>query len=238
MKPLELLPAIDIKNGKVIQLSSAVSGSNTVMVEPLEVIQRFSSAGSKWIHLVDLDAAYGTGENAKLIKHLVQMSQVDIQLSGGIANQKSLDVALDTSAKRVNISTAGLEDIDWIENVIEKYRERVCVGLDVTNGSLIARGSGKVIGDLDHFISVLNEAGCSRIIVTDNSTDGALVGPNFQLLEQVINQSSAEIVASGGVSNLSDLQQLRKMGLAGAIVGKALYVGQFSIEEALDTCYK
>ncbi len=238
MKPLELLPAIDIKNGKVIQLSSAVSGSTTVMVEPLEVIQRFSSAGSKWIHLVDLDAAYGTGENAKLIKHLVQMSQVDIQLSGGIANQKSLDAALATSAKRVNISTAGLEDIDWTKNVIEKYRERVCVGLDVTNGSLIARGSGKVIGDLDHFISVLNEAGCSRIIVTDNSTDGALVGPNFQLLEQVISQSSAEIVASGGVSNLSDLQQLRKMGLAGAIVGKALYVGQFSIEEALDTCYK
>jgi phosphoribosylanthranilate isomerase len=238
MKPLELLPAIDIKNGKVIQLSSAVSRSNTVMVEPLEVIQRFSSAGSKWIHLVDLDAAYGTGENAKLIKHLVQMSQVDIQLSGGIANQKSLDAALATSAKRVNISTAGLEDIDWIKNVIEKYRERVCVGLDVSNGSLIARGSGKVIGDLDHFISVLKEAGCSRIIVTDNSTDGALVGPNFQLLEQVINQSSAEIVASGGVSNLSDLQQLRKMGLAGAIVGKALYVGQFSIEEALDTCYK
>ena len=238
MKPLELLPAIDIKNGKVIQLSSAVSGSNTVMVEPLEVIQRFSSAGSKWIHLVDLDAAYGTGENAKLIKHLVQMSQVDIQLSGGIANQKSLDAALDTSAKRVNISTAGLEDIDWIKNVIEKYRERVCVGLDVTHGSLVARGSGKVIGDLGYFISVLNEAGCSRIIVTDNSTDGALVGPNFQLLEQVISQSSAEIVASGGVSNLSDLQQLRKMGLAGAIVGKALYVGQFSIEEALDTCYK
>jgi len=238
MKPLELLPAIDIKNGKVIQLSSAVSGSSTVMVEPLEVIQRFSSAGSKWIHLVDLDAAYGTGENAKLIKHLVQMSQVDIQLSGGIANQKRLDAALDTSAKRVNISTAGLEDIDWIKNVIEKYRERVCVGLDVTNGSLIARGSGKVIGDLDHFISVLNEAGCSRIIVTDNSTDGTLVGPNFQLLEQVISQTSAEIVASGGVSNLSDLQQLRKMGLAGAIVGKALYVGQFSIEEALDTCYK
>ncbi|MBJ7506104.1 MAG: bifunctional 1-(5-phosphoribosyl)-5-((5-phosphoribosylamino)methylideneamino)imidazole-4-carboxamide isomerase/phosphoribosylanthranilate isomerase PriA [Candidatus Nanopelagicus sp.] len=238
MKPLELLPAIDIKNGKVIQLSSAVSGSTTVMVEPLEVIQRFSSAGSKWIHLVDLDAAYGTGENAKLIKHLVQMSQVDIQLSGGIANQKSLDAALATSAKRVNISTAGLEDIDWIENVIKKYRERVCVGLDVSHGSLIARGSGKVIGDLDHVISVLNEAGCSRIIVTDNSTDGALVGPNFQLLEQVISQSSAEIVASGGVSNLSDLQQLRKMGLAGAIVGKALYVGQFSIEEALDTCYK
>lgn len=238
MKPLELLPAIDIKNGKVIQLSSAVSGSSTVMVEPLEVIQRFSSAGSKWIHLVDLDAAYGTGENAKLIKHLVQMSQVDIQLSGGIANQKSLDAALATSAKRVNISTAGLEDIDWIKNVIEKYRERVCVGLDVTNGSLIARGSGTVIGDLDHFISVLNEAGCSRIIVTDNSTDGALVGPNFKLLKQVISQSSAEIVASGGVSNLSDLQQLRKMGLAGAIVGKALYVGQFSIEEALDTCYK
>ena len=238
MKPLELLPAVDIKNVKVIQLSSAVSGSNTVMVEPLEVMQKFSSAGSKWIHLVDLDAAYGTGENAKLIKHLVQMSQVNIQLSGGIVNQKSLDTALASSAKRVNISTAGLEDIDWIKNVMKKYCERVCVGLDVNHGSLIARGSGKVIGDLDHFISVLNEAGCSRIIVTDNSTDGALVGPNFQLLDQVISQTSAEVVASGGVSDLSDLQQLRKMGLAGVIVGKALYVGQFSIEEALDTCYK
>ena len=238
MKPLELLPAIDIKNGKVIQLSSAVSGSSTVMVEPLEVIQRFSSAGSKWIHLVDLDAAYGTGNNTKLIQQLVQMSQVNIQLSGGIVNQKSLDIALASSAKRVNISTSGLEDIDWIENVIKKYRERVCVGLDVSHGSLIARGSGKVIGDVDHVISVLNEAGCSRIIVTDNSTDGTLVGPNFQLLEQVISQTSAEVVASGGVSDLSDLQQLRKMGLAGAIVGKALYVGKFSIEEALDTCYK
>ena len=238
MKPLELLPAVDIKNGKVTQLSSAVSGSNSVMVEPLEVIQRFSSAGSKWIHLVDLDAAYGTGDNTNLIKQLVSTSPVNIQLSGGIVNQRSLDTALASSAKRVNISTAGLEDIDWIKSVMKNYRERVCVGLDVSNGSLIARGSGKVIGDLDNFISVLNEAGCLRIIVTDNLTDGALVGPNFQLLEQVISQTSAEVIASGGVSDLSHLQQLRKMGLAAAIVGKALYVGQFSIEEALDTCYK
>ena len=238
MKPLELLPAVDIKNGKVTQLSSAVSVADTVMVEPLEVIQRFSSAGSKWIHLVDLDAAYGTGDNTNLIKQLVSTSQVNIQLSGGTVNQKSLDIALASSAKRVNISTAGLEDIDWIKSVVKNYRERVCVGLDVSNGSLIARGSDKVIGDLDHFISVLNEAGCLRFIVTDNSTDGALVGPNFQLLEQVISQSSAVVIASGGVSDLSHLQQLRKMGLAAAIVGKALYVGQFSIEEALDTCYK
>lgn len=238
MKPLELLPAIDIKNGKVTQLSSAVSGANTVMVEPLEVIQRFSSAGSKWIHLVDLDAAYGTGENTELMKELVQMSQINIQLSGGIVNQKSLDTALATSAKRINISTAGLADIDWIKSVIKKYRERICVGLDVHQDSLVARGSGKVIGDLEQFISVLNEAGCSRVIVTDNSTDGALVGPNFQLLERVINQTTAEVIASGGVSDLSHLQQLRKMGLAAVIVGKALYVGQFSIEEALDTCYK
>lgn len=238
MKPLELLPAIDIKNGKVTQLSSAVSGSNSVMMEPLEVIQRFSSAGSKWIHLVDLDAAYGTGDNTNLIKQLVPTSQVNIQLSGGIVDQKSLDTALASSAKRVNISTAGLEDIDWIKSVMKNYRERICVGLDVSNGSLIARGSGKVIGDLDHFISVLNQAGCLRIIVTDNSTDGALVGPNFQLLEQVISQTPAEVIASGGVSDLSHLQQLRKMGFAAAIVGKALYVGQFSIEEALDTCYK
>ncbi len=128
MKPLELLPAIDIKNGRVTQLSSAVSGLNTVMVEPLEVIQRFSSVGSKWIHLVDLDAAYGTGSNSNLIKQLVPTSQVNIQLSGGIVNQKSLDTALASSAKRENISTASLEDIDWIQSVMKKYRGRVCVG--------------------------------------------------------------------------------------------------------------
>ena len=238
MKPLELLPAIDIKQGKVVQISSAASTANSVLVEPLEVLQRFVAAGSKWIHLVDLDAAYGTGNNSSLIQQLSAMSQVNTQLSGGIENQKSLDLALATSAKRINISTAALEDFDWVKDVLKKYPERVCIGLDVSHGSLVARGSGKVIGDLNYFISILNEASCARIIVTDNSTDGALGGPNFKLLEDVMSQTSADVIASGGVSTLLDLQQLRKMGLSAVIVGKALYVGSFSIEEALDTCYK
>ena len=238
MKPLELLPAIDIKHGKVVQISSASSTANLASVEPLEVLQRFVAAGSKWIHLVDLDAAYGTGNNSPLIQQLSAMSQVNTQLSGGIENQKSLDLALATSAKRINISTAALEDFDWVKDVLKKYPERVCIGLDVNQSSLVARGSGKVIGDLNYFISILNEASCARIIVTDNSTDGALGGPNFKLLEDVMRQTSAEVIASGGVATLLDLQQLRKMGLSAVIVGKALYVGSFSIEEALDTCYK
>ena len=238
MKPLELLPAIDIKHGKVVQISSASSTANLASVEPLEVLQRFVAAGSKWIHLVDLDAAYGTGNNSPLIQQLSAMSQVNTQLSGGIENQKSLDLALATSAKRINISTAALEDFDWVKDVLKKYPERVCIGLDVSQSSLVARGSGKVIGDLNYFISILNEASCARIIVTDNSTDGALGGPNFKLLEDVMRQTSAEVIASGGVATLLDLQQLRKMGLSAVIVGKALYVGSFSIEEALDTCYK
>jgi phosphoribosylformimino-5-aminoimidazole carboxamide ribonucleotide (ProFAR) isomerase len=236
MKQLQLLPAIDIKTGEVIQsknlTSSDISGS------PQQVLEYFVSKGAKWIHLVDLDAAYSTGENSELIKSLIASNEVEIQLSGGIINQTALTKALETKAKWINLSTAALTDLNWVKANLELYPDRVCVSLDVIDDQLIARGSGIVVGDLWKYLDELNKSGCRRIVVTDNKTDGKMTGPNFNLLAKVFDQSGAAIVASGGVSDLSDLTRLRQMGIDGAIVGKALYEGGLDLTAALELCYK
>ena len=236
MKQLQLLPAIDIASGKVIQ-SKNLSTSN-ISGTPQQVIDYFASKGTKWIHLVDLDAAYLTGDNSDLIKNLSTANDVEIQLSGGITNQAALSKALKTKAKWINLSTGALTDLDWVNATLELYPERVCVSLDVVDESLIARGSGTVIGDLWKYLEKLNISGCKRFVVTDNKTDGKMTGPNFNLLAKVFDQSGAAIVASGGVSDLSDLAKLRQMGIEGVIVGKALYEGGLNLTAALELCYK
>lgn len=236
MKQLQLLPAIDIQSGQVIQSknlsSSDISGS------PQQVIDYFVSKGTKWIHLVDLDAAYSTGENSDLINNLITANSVEIQLSGGITNQATLSRALKTEAKWINLSTGALTDLDWVIATLQLYPDRVCVSLDVVDESLIARGSGTVVGDLWKYVEALNKSGCKRFVVTDNKTDGKMNGPNFHLLAKVFDQSGAAIIASGGVSDLSDLAKLRQMGIEGVIVGKALYEGGLDLIAALELCYK
>ena len=236
MKQLQLLPAIDIASGKVIQSknlsTSSISGT------PQQVIDYFVSKGTKWLHLVDLDAAYSTGENSDLMKNLTTANDVEIQLSGGIINQTSLSNALETKAKWINLSTGALTDLDWVKETLDLYPDRVCVSLDVVDECLIARGSGTVVGDLWKYLEDLNKSGCKRFVVTDNKTDGKMTGPNFDLLAKVSDQSGAAIIASGGVSDLSDLVKLRQMGLEGVIVGKALYEGGLDLTAALELCYK
>jgi len=234
MKPLQLLPAIDIQSGKVIQSKNL--SSSDISSSPQQVIDYFVSKGTKWIHLVDLDAAYSTGENSDLINNLITAKSVEIQLSGGITNQAALSKALKT--KWINLSTGALTDLDWVNATLELYPDRVCVSLDVVDESLIARGSGTVIGDLWKYLEKLNISGCKRFVVTDNKTDGKMTGPNFNLLAKVFDQSGAAIVASGGVSDLSDLAKLRQMGIEGVIVGKALYEGGLNLTAALELCYK
>ena len=236
MKQLQLLPAIDIQSGQVIQSknlsSSDISGS------PQQVIDYFVSKGSKWIHLVDLDAAYSNGENSDLIKNLITANEVEFQVSGGITNQESLSKALKTKAKWINLSTGALLDLDWVKATLELYPDRVCVSLDVVHEQLIARGSETVVGDIWKYLGELNESGCNRLVVTENKTDGKMTGPNFNLLAKVFEHSGAEIIASGGVSDLSDLAKLRQMGIEGVIVGKALYEGRLDLTAALELCYK
>ncbi len=236
MKQLQLLPAIDIASGKVIQ-SKNLSTSN-ISGTPQQVIDYFVSKGTKWIHLVDLDAAYSTGDNSDLIKNLTTANDVEIQLSGGVINQASLSNALETNAKWINLSTGALTDLDWVKKTLDLYLDRVCVSLDVVDERLIARGSGMVVGDLWKHLEELNKSGCKRFVVTDNKTDGKMTGPNFDLLAKVSDQSGAAIIASGGVSDLSDLVKLRQMGLEGVIVGKALYEGGLDLTAALEICYQ
>jgi len=238
MKILELLPAIDIKNGRSVRLKQAGLDSAEQFGSPAEVLADLIAKGAKWVHLVDLDSAFNTGSNAGLFKDLIDKSSINIQLSGGISDESSLNLALATKAVRINISTAALQKIDWVVRVINSHKERLTIGLDISNGVLVARGSGEVIGDPFEYIKVLDKAGCMRYIVTDNSTDGELNGPNLDLLDKVSKSTKSLIIASGGVSKLSDLGNLRQMGLDGVIVGKALYVGAIDISLAIKTCYQ
>ena len=238
MSILELLPAIDIKNGKSVRLNQAQLDSIEVYESPNVVLSDFIAKGAKWVHLVDLDAAFKSGSNSDLIKSLIEASSINIQLSGGIIDEESLRQALSTNADRINIATAALQNIDWVVNAIESNHERVTIGLDIADGVLVARGSGEIVGDPFEYIKTLDLAGCKRYVVTDNSTDGELNGPNLELLDKVLKSTKSKIIASGGVSKLSDLKILREMGLDGVIVGKALYVGAIDISAAIKTCYQ
>ena len=236
MKSLEFLPAVDIKSGQITQAIDIAE--NYYKGSPQQVIESFTSAGCKWIHLVDLDAAYSTGSNFELITNLINSAEVDTQLSGGIANQEILNLSLTTSAKWINLSTSALLNMDWVESVLETHSKRVCISLDVADEVLTARGSGVIVGDLWKSLNKLEAAGCKRYVVTENKSDGTMIGPNFNLLAKIQQKSSASIVSSGGVGNLSDLAKLRQIGIDGVVVGKALYAGQINLIEALDTCYK
>lgn len=240
MKPLELYPAVDIKNGMAARLTKGQIDSTENFGDPLEVVQQFITAGSKWIHLVDLDAAFETGSNRSLIENITTLPGINFQLSGGIKNQESFSFAISTSAKQINLATSALNDLNWIEQVLDTHGTRISISLDVEakSNQLIARGSGDRLGDLFEMIKKLDAIGCHRYVLTDIEKDGALSGPNFDLINKVSEASNGEIISSGGVSNIEDLMQLRKVGVSGVVLGKALYNGQIDLTAALAACYK
>ena len=234
---LTLLPAIDVVDGQAVRLRQGEAGTETVYGRPVEVAHEFAETGAKWIHLVDLDAAFGRGSNVELLRQIIAEVPINIELSGGIRDQRSLEQALESGARRVNLGTAALEDPEWTERVIAEFGDRVAVGLDVRGQTLAARGWTREGGDLWEVLERLNQAGCSRYVVTDVKRDGMLNGPNVELLTAVAQRTTARIIASGGVSSLNDLEVLRTLvplGIEGAIVGKALYAGAFTLKEALE----
>lgn len=235
---LELLPAVDIADGKAVRLTQGEAGSETDYGSPVEAAQTWIDAGAEWIHLVDLDAAFGRGENRQIIRDVVAAaSSVKIELSGGIRDDASLEAALEAGATRVNLGTAALENPDWTEKVIEKYGAAIAVGLDVRGTTLAARGWTKEGGDLWEVLARLEAAGCARYVVTDVTKDGTLRGPNLDLLREVMQRTDKPVVASGGISSLQDIRDLRQLcsqGLEGAILGKSLYAGKFTLPEALE----
>ncbi|MGO4300574.1 bifunctional 1-(5-phosphoribosyl)-5-((5-phosphoribosylamino)methylideneamino)imidazole-4-carboxamide isomerase/phosphoribosylanthranilate isomerase PriA [Leifsonia sp. RAF41] len=236
--PLVLLPAVDVADGKAVRLTQGEAGSETSYGDPVDAAAEWAEAGAEWIHLVDLDAAFGRGENRSLLKRVIrQVHGVSIELSGGIRDDASLEHALEAGATRVNLGTAALENPEWAASAISNYGEAVAVGLDVRGTTLAARGWTREGGDLWEVLDRLEDAGCARYVVTDVTKDGTLRGPNLDLLRQVLDRTERPVVASGGISNLDDIAALRELvplGLEGAIVGKALYAGAFTLPEALD----
>ena len=233
---LEILPAIDVKDGRAVRLVQGELSQESTYGLPVEVAGDFVSQGAEWIHLVDLDAAFGIGSNFELIQEVIKSVDIKIELSGGIRNEESLIRALSTGCTRVNLGTAAIEDPDWTAKVISEYGARIAVGLDVRGHTLAARGWTREGGDLFEMIELLDAAGCSRYIVTDVAKDGTLTGPNFELLKEVCAVTKVPVVASGGISviqDLIDLRDLTPIGIEGAIVGKAIYSGSFTLEQAL-----
>ena len=233
---LELLPAVDVKGGQAVRLVQGELGSESNYGAPLEAALDFQRAGAEWIHLVDLDAAFGIGSNADLLAEVIGKLDIAVELSGGIRDDESLRRALATGCKRVNLGTAALEDPEWTSKVISEFGDRIAVGLDVRGTTLAARGWTKEGGDLYDTIARLDENGCARYVVTDVTKDGTLKGPNLELLRNVCAATKAPIVASGGISSIADIEALKSLveiGVEGAIMGKALYAGAFTLEEAL-----
>ena len=236
---LTLLPAVDVRDGKAVRLRQGESGSETDYGSPLEAARTWVESGAEWIHLVDLDAAFGTGNNRDQLRAIVKElgDKVNIEMSGGVRDDASLDAALEAGAARVNIGTAALENPDWTASVIKKYGDRVAVGLDVRGHTLAARGWVKEGGDLFETMKFLDSVGCSRYVVTDVARDGMMSGPNIELLREVASRTDAKVTASGGISKLDDLRnikELAELGVDAAILGKSLYARAFTLEEALE----
>jgi 1-(5-phosphoribosyl)-5-[(5-phosphoribosylamino)methylideneamino] imidazole-4-carboxamide isomerase/N-(5'phosphoribosyl)anthranilate isomerase len=236
MKELILLPAVDVRAGKAVRLVRGELSAESQYGDPLEAALAFQDAGAKWLHLVDLDAAFGTGENQEVLREVIAKLDLQVELSGGIRDEDSLTRALATGCARINLGTAALESPEWTAAVIARYGERIAVGLDVRGRTLAARGWTKEGGDLFETLGRLDSEGCARYVLTDVNKDGTLQGPNLELLKSVCTVTKSPVIASGGVSSLSDLKALRELvsiGVEGAIVGKALYAGAFTLQEAL-----
>ncbi len=238
MPKLILLPAVDVADGQAVRLTQGAAGTETSYGDPLEAARNFLEQGAEWLHLVDLDAAFGRGENTAVIRRVVDelSGSMNVELSGGIRDDESLDRALVAGARRVNLGTAALENPEWTAKVIAEHGDRVAVGLDVRGTTLAARGWTEEGGDLFEVLARLDADGCSRYVVTDVTKDGMMKGPNLDLLRDVAERTDRPVIASGGISTLDDIAAIRELvdlGVEGAILGKALYAGAFTLREAL-----
>ena len=236
MKPLILLPAVDVADGQAVRLVQGELGTETSYGSPLDAALAWQEQGAEWIHLVDLDAAFGKGSNRELLKEVTAKLDIKVELSGGIRDDESLNNALATGAARINLGTAALENPDWTAKVIAQHGDKIAIGLDVRGRNLAARGWTKEGGELIETLQRLDKDNAARYVVTDVTKDGTLQGPNTALLREILDYSKKPVIASGGIAQLSDIAELRQLtniGVEGAIVGKALYAQKFTLKDAL-----
>lgn len=234
--PLILLPAVDVAGGRAVRLVQADEGTAIEYGDPLAVARAWQRDGAQWLHLVDVDAAFGRGSNLEVLSAIVRGVDIAVQLSGGIRDDRSLRAALSTGCARVNLSTDALSDLAWVGAAVLEHGDRIAVGLDVRGDRLVARGSNTDVGELSTVLAQLSAAGCARYVVTDVSRDGSMTGPNLELLRRVCTLTNRPVVASGGVGSLGDVSALRGLvacGVEGAVLGQALYTDAIALPDAL-----
>lgn len=235
-----LLPAVDVVDGQAVRLDQGEAGTEKSYGAPLEAALEWQAQGAQWLHFVDLDAAFNRGSNHELMAEITAKLDIEVELTGGIRDDASLERALATGARRVNIGTAALENPEWIAQVLASHGDQIAVDLAVReiDGEWRTRGNGWVSdgGDLWEVLERLDAAGCQRFVVTDVTKDGTLTGPNIELLREVAAATDAKVTASGGISSLDDLRELalyENEGIDSGIIGKALYEKKFTLTEAL-----
>ena len=232
-----VLPAIDVKSGKSVRLSKGDLKQSSSEVDPLEVALEFQQIGAKWIHLVDLDLAFGMGYNTELLSKIVGSVNMKVQVSGGIKDEESFNRALSTGCQRINISCAAIEDFDWLESKLQRNEIEISIALDIDADQVKPRGSNKVAGQLWPTLEKLDAAGCNRYSITDINRDGNLKGPNLELLSSIAQRTNKPLIASGGIASVADLVSLQQISsVDSAIVGKALYTGAMELSDALVVC--
>jgi phosphoribosylformimino-5-aminoimidazole carboxamide ribotide isomerase len=234
---VELFPAIDIRQGQVVRLAQGEAGRTTVYADdPAAVAERFADEGARWVHVVDLDRAFGIGDNAAAVARIVARvgDRVRVQLGGGFRSLAFIAQGLKLGATRVVVGTAAARDPDLVHLAVAGHgAERVAVGLDARNGYVAVRGWTETTSErLETVATRVIAAGVSTLVCTDIARDGMLSGPDVAGCA-ALQRLGAAVVVSGGVASLDDLRAARDAGLAGAIAGRAIYEGRFTVREAL-----
>ena len=232
-----ILPAIDLYEQKAVRLYKGDYDNMTVYSEnPLEVAREFQKCGATFIHLVDLEGAkFGTTPNLDIVRKIVEYTNLDVEIGGGIRDDETVEKYIDIGVKRVILGTAAVTDDAFLRRCVEKYKDSIAVGVDLKEGYVAIKGwTEKSKLTADEFFSHLSEIGVKTVICTDISKDGAMKGTNRELYKELSAKYSMDIVASGGVSDLADIKALREMNLYGAIIGKAYYIGVIDLKEAIE----
>ena len=233
---MKIYPAIDIRDGKCVRLMQGELTRSTEYGDPIDMAKRWEDEGAYYLHVVDLDAAFsGTFVNQDIITKLVQSIKIPVQMGGGVRTKEDIRVRLDDAGiSRVILGTVAVEEPELVEWAVGRYKDRIAVGIDAKEGNVAIKGWAESSGiDPVKLASEMHQRGVDNIIYTDISKDGMMEGPNLEKTELIVKKTWMNLIASGGISSLEDIRKVRATGASGCIVGRALYDGAFTLQDAM-----
>jgi len=229
-----VIPAIDLRAGRVVRLFRGDFAAETVYDDdPVEVAVRFQSEGARRLHIVDLDAARGTGTNRDIVREICRAIAIPVQLGGGLRTLPAVEEALEDGAARAILGTAAALDTAFVEDAVRHFHDRVVVAVDVRDGRVMTHAWQAEGPRVEEALPALSDAGTPRFLVTSIRMDGTMDGPDLDLYRLVLGMTERPAIASGGIRVADDVRELRDLGLEAAVVGKALYSGTLRLEEVV-----